>query len=605
VDDQTDTTRHWKYISSYHGPWLQLPTEVLAIVANINFNAPAPRPIDPAIVFDVLKVRTLVDEATSAAVKAASYETSAFDNMIGHSGIPRLSKERKLRMREQAAQKLGQAYRTDEIACSVASMQGSSTLEDIGSAVLQRNPDSIEARYVNFFHEKIPSRHVAETTSVQPLLDILESGEMRHINGRPEVLRTCATVRVFLEDLEGAVRDLTEALAEAKHRSQLLHADLNGNSTGKEIEKRVVKQLPDTPVPEGERPSGLEGQLLFNRACIYLNMACKLIPSCISPTSTPAATPNGNGAVTEDVPSPSTNGDQEPTDADKLQAERRRQVKTYAKRAIRDFTAFLDSLHYSPDFPISAARDFNRCVEAATLRKKTPPYADLSNTPHTVYPLSQLFAAVPPSDLPEFPPPEDTTNKGTETCEFATFHPLLEEALHQLLMSHCLAQTSTKEIQRHASMAARLTRLNDAYPMFQLNHSSARVDWAEILRLCPSLLPDPSSTWDTLCEPPRWRSTAQRMAEVAMAGTRPNLKLAAQVRRLKYNDAQAERASAASALVSEEDDALTGWGDVMGRDLTPVTERAGLVGRWVGEVPTVTGVVRRRKKAKKGCSGEV
>lgn len=212
-----------------------------------------------------------MDEATTAAVKAASFETSALDAMAGggHSGNPRLSRERKLRTREQAAQKLAQAYRVDEIACSVASMQGTSTLEDIGAVVLQRNPDSVDALYVDFFHEKIPSRQVAETTTVEPLLRILENGpsssssggsnsasgggagnNTRHVDVRPEVLRTCATVRVFLDDLDGAARDLTEALADTRHRKQLLHT---GEQQQQEIDKISAKKTPDAPVPESER----------------------------------------------------------------------------------------------------------------------------------------------------------------------------------------------------------------------------------------------------------------------------------------------------------------------------------------------------------------
>lgn len=602
------------------------------------------------MVYDVLKVRTLVDEATTAAVRAASFEGSALDAVGGgHSGSnSRLSKERKLRMREQAAQKLALAYRTDEIACSVASMQGTSTLEDIGGAVLQRNPGSGDAKYVDFFHEKIPSRHVAETTTVEPLLRILDGGSTgsgsgsggRHFDGRAEVLRTCATVRVFLDDLEGAARDLTEALAETKHRSQLLHAEGKADagsdsSRGQEVEKRTARRMPDAPLPESERPSGLEGQLLFNRACVYLSMACKSVPGCFPTDSKPTANgtttyaTNTTSADTSTPPTPETTNADTETDTDTHQTEKRRLVKTYAKRAIRDLSAFLDGLHYSPNLPLQAARDFNLCVEAATLRKKTPRYteSDSSSTSYTVYTISQLFAAVPPSDLPPFPPAEAATaaSTSTETCEFVTFHPLLEEALHQLLMAHCLAQTSTRELQRHAHMAARLVRLADAYPIFQLNHCAARVDWVEIIRLCgsnnsnsntnSSIIPDDdNASWDSLCEPPRWRSAAQRMAEVAMAGTRPNVKLAAQIRRLKYEDAQAERASAANALLAADEDGGAaaaggggdeeggggkGWGDVMGRDLTPVTERAGLVARWVLEVPVVTGVVRR-KKPKKG-----
>ena len=60
-------------------------------------------------------------------------------------------------MREQAIQKLSKAYHLDEIACSVATMQSASPLEDVASLLLQRNPQDPDGKYVHFFHEKIPS----------------------------------------------------------------------------------------------------------------------------------------------------------------------------------------------------------------------------------------------------------------------------------------------------------------------------------------------------------------------------------------------------------------------------------------------------------------
>jgi len=153
-----------------------LPPEVLESLANNNYNLPRPRPIDPAVFFDLLKIRQLVDDATNLAVRAASGVTSSSLNNsmnagngllgnggaalglgIGSGGNAKLSRERKHRMREQATQKLSKAYHLDEIACSVATMQSASTLEDVAQLVLQRNPLDADAKYVHFFHEKIPS----------------------------------------------------------------------------------------------------------------------------------------------------------------------------------------------------------------------------------------------------------------------------------------------------------------------------------------------------------------------------------------------------------------------------------------------------------------
>ncbi len=82
------------------------------------------------------------------------------------------------RLRALAVQKLAAAYRTDEIASSVMVMQGGSIFEDIAERVLKigasfflsicnyltqrlgKDPSDADAKYVHFFHEKIPSRFV-------------------------------------------------------------------------------------------------------------------------------------------------------------------------------------------------------------------------------------------------------------------------------------------------------------------------------------------------------------------------------------------------------------------------------------------------------------
>src|SRR5690606_19043621 len=78
----------------------------------------------------------------------------------------RLSRERKYRMNLHACQKLSRAYRLDEIACSVATMQGASTVDAIGTTILARNKHEVDGKYVHFFHEKIPSRQLADHTSI-------------------------------------------------------------------------------------------------------------------------------------------------------------------------------------------------------------------------------------------------------------------------------------------------------------------------------------------------------------------------------------------------------------------------------------------------------
>ena len=264
--------RHWRYISSFHGPWLQLPHEILETLVNINYNTPRPRPIDPAVFYDLVKIRRLVDDATDLAVRAASgvvsfnslhnsHPAAALGLGYGGGNQPKLSAERKHKLREQATQKLAKAYQLDEIACSVATMQSASALEEVAALVLKRDPNNLDAKYVHFFHEKIPSRQLAESTSLHALDEVISRQQS---DGEP--LRTRATVRVFKEDYDGAARDLTEALQ--VYRAHKAHK-MAETSRELQVFGHGSRRL-DVKLDEDQQPSSLEIQLLFARAGVYL-----------------------------------------------------------------------------------------------------------------------------------------------------------------------------------------------------------------------------------------------------------------------------------------------------------------------------------------------
>ncbi|KAM0250353.1 hypothetical protein ACHAQJ_008660 [Trichoderma viride] len=517
--------KHWRYISSYHGPWLQMPYELLETIANINYNTPLPRPIDAASFFDLVKVRRLVDEATNLAVRAASDIASptltnvnggfpSISSMVSNGGAPghggRLSRERKFRMREQASQKLGRAYRLDEIACSVATMQGASPLEDVGSLVLQRSPKDPDAKYVHFFHEKIPSRKMAESTSLQPLTEIIADRP-----GEPEVLRTRATVKIFKEDLEGAIYDLSHALSISQYNRTTHNS--NREDTQVADSQRTRRRPHDVILSEKDQPSSLETQLYFQRASVYLTLASD--NTWESMPAPPSSQTNGRLAIKgpEDGEAGAEASGKSSPDPDKeisrKQVEARKLVKTYAKRAIKDYLAFISNLHYSPNLPTKIAKEFNDRVSmvAHGMRSSRAIDTGSSTASHTVYSVSDLFRSVPPTDIPPYPS-QDMVKQGAQrspspppsaeptTCEWVTYHPLLSDALHSLLLAHCLAQTSTKELQRHAYMVARLVRIGDGYPLFQANRSSARADWTELIHCAQNWL-QLSSSWDSLCTP--------------------------------------------------------------------------------------------------------
>ncbi|TEA21327.1 hypothetical protein C8034_v007777 [Colletotrichum sidae] len=507
--------KHWRYISSFHGPWLQMPIEILETLANINYNTPPPRPIDPAVFFDLLKIRRLVDEATNLAVRAASDVASpTMSNLNGRYGGSwaslgitggahgtKLSKERKFRMREQASQKLARAYRLDEIACSVATMQGASSLDEIGSLVLHRNRDDPDAKYVHFFHEKIPSRQLAECTSLQPLTDIVDARPTES-----EALRTRATVRIFKEDCEGAARDLTLALQ--RHR---FHQPLHRPPSSQDLQLASGSRRGNVILTEEQHPSSLEAQLLFQRAGVYLTIACQLVvdalPNASANGTTRANGASGNGSSEDQTPLGQAG---EPTPAEKEAArarmEARQKVKLNAKRALKDYMAYFSQFQYTPDLPWQVAKDFTEKVNMAAHYVRHPRVPDSGvMAAHKTYQVSDLFAAVPPADIPPYPSQEIVRQSGPPPVqpsnhEAVTYHPLMTDALHSLLLCHCLVQTSTKELLRHAHMVARLARLADGYPIFQSSRSPARADWLEVLRRADNWI-QMSSSWEQLCAP--------------------------------------------------------------------------------------------------------
>ncbi|TVY92585.1 hypothetical protein LAWI1_G001035 [Lachnellula willkommii] len=581
--------KHWRYISSFHGPWLQLPPEVLESLANNNYNLPRPRPIDPAVFFDLLKIRQLVDEATNLAVRAASGVTSsaltnslnAGNGLLGNGGAAlglgigggggnaKLSRERKHRMREQATQKLSKAYHLDEIACSVATMQSASTLEDVAQLVLQRNPNDADAKYVHFFHEKIPSRQLAECTSLEPLDEVIAE---RPSEG--EILRTRAVTKIFKDDFFGAAQDLTAALQVCRYYQSQHKAGRQQLQLASEVaaeNQRNSRWKEEVKLDEEDHPSSLETQLLFHRAGVYLTIACQHVNEALPPKPTNGV--NGRkaaeGKENGNVNSTETPVEKEPPElspaekeAQRRRLEARKVVKTNAKRALRDYVAYLSHFDYTPGLPAEIAEEFVRKVNQAANGFKIPrpqngannksldleSNASLSNgqlsdalVPHKgpsrnrpqpsngsrtelpslpppiVHQISSLFSATPPADLPPYPESatilttkqqmQASQNEAakailaqTDCHEALTYHPLLTDALHSLLLCHCLVQTSARELQRHAHMVARLARVCDGYPIFQAARSPSRADWIEVVRRSDNWI-QLTQSWESLCAP--------------------------------------------------------------------------------------------------------
>jgi hypothetical protein len=518
-----------------------------------------------------------VDDATNLAVRAASGVTSSSLNNAANSGNgllgngalgigigggggnAKLSRERKHRMREQATQKLSKAYHLDEIACSVATMQSASTLEEVAHLVLQRSPNDSDAKYVHFFHEKIPSRQLAECTSLQPLDEIIAD---RPAEG--EVLRTRGVTKIFKEDYNGAARDLTEALAVSRYYQSLHKADQQQSQVASPVaeNQKTNRWKDDFRLDEADQPSSLEAQLLFQRAGVYLTIACQHVDAALPPKN---ANPM-NDTTTDnllDFSAPADGEMEDPAEKEvhKKRLEARKIVKTHAKRALRDYVAFLAHLDYTPGLPAEITEEFVRKVNQAAHGYKIPrpqqsriPDLETNNSlsngqlsdalvtrngitnrhtpnngqtrradfpslpPPIVHQISALFSSTPPTDLPLYlttstamairnqagaSEPSEAAKAllaQTDCHEALTYHPLLTDALYSLLLCHCLVQTSARELQRHAHMVARLARICDGYPIFQAARSPSRADWIEVLRRCDNWI-QLQQSWETLCAP--------------------------------------------------------------------------------------------------------
>jgi molybdenum cofactor sulfurtransferase len=592
-----------------------MPLDFLEVVANVCYQFPKPRFIDPAIAYDAVKIRRLVEEATILAVRAASniamprlanvsedLQSSMLELAVrpGNGHNTKLSAERKFRMREQAIQKLARAYRLNEIACSVATAKHSASLEGLDELVLQRIPDDPDANYVHLFHEKIPTRRVAENTSLDSLDKIISVKP-----GEPENWRTRAVVKMMKGDYEGAAHDLTSALTTCQiyapgHQSPFLIP----NAPEEQPRSRVK-------LPESEQPSSLRGQLLFLRGWAYLCAASHQVRVALSMA--------GGDDLGQPTPT-STDPSLPQTNSDNLDAHKR--VKALAKRSLTDIMALLAGLDYSPDLAMTTVREFSERTERIEYGFKRTRHTErtIASKPCKVYTVAELFAATPPSNLPPYPAPKDDTDPEDleKTVEAVTAHPMLPEALHQLLLCHCLLQTSVKELQRHAYMVARLIRIIDGYPIFSPAASPARADWRQLTARLSQWV-ELSEHWDLLCFPeplmscPTARAAFER--DRARLASRPKFEPGPQdlamVKELEGKmGANAIRFGSVPIQglykvvhVDEPRDPATEPGKVYRKepandnDHKEFSERAYAIGEWILNAPMVKGTRRKKKKS--------
>lgn len=205
------------------------------------------------------------------------------------------------RLRALAVQKLAQAYRMDEVASSVMVMQGGTVFDDLAQRVLKVDPSDVDAKYIHFFHEKIPSRQLAECTTTH-ILDELIAMQPQRL----EYYRTRGIVHCFRDEFPQAIKDFTYALKEARavRKAKLTHRN-NGSSTdgktkpnnkkkgssqstGSDTEKvdhsgwsSLTDSLSPHPSTLPDAPEPIEPQLLFLRGSAHLQHAVFLIEEAI------------------------------------------------------------------------------------------------------------------------------------------------------------------------------------------------------------------------------------------------------------------------------------------------------------------------------------
>ncbi|KAL8973241.1 MAG: hypothetical protein Q9183_000094 [Haloplaca sp. 2 TL-2023] len=651
----TRKPRHWRYISAFHGPWLQLPPEILESLAYGNYTSLRPHPIDPAVFADLIEIRRLVEEATELAVRATNGTTAASLRSVSHAGNGygggagggaaafglgfgasshlKLSRERKHRMRELATQKLSRAYHLDEIAASVATMQSTSSLEEVAKLVLQRNPDNSDAKYVHFFHEKIPSRMLDESTSLEPLNDLIHRRPTDNV-----LLRTRAVTKIFKHDLRGAAEDLTESLAVARYiasqhrKSQSLESSNSLAPTENSL--RYPRDGPPGSTRLGEeQPDSLEPQLLFQRGGVYLTLACESISSSLQG---------------EELQSPSckaTELSHLPYSSERLRPhEVQKSVKMYARRAMRDYVNFLAFFEYTSGLSTEGlhANVSNKTGEHSLEPAALPQASEISGAsrgdtsdeprssdavipyklkagdvscpngypkrhshplPPKPIPISMLFSSTPPADLSPYPVtfqelvksgPSQSAAHSNEHLDYevfsqrsreaVTYHPLLTESLHALLLCHALAQTSPKELLRHAHMVARLTN-----NWIGLEHS-----------------------WESLCAPAQPLGSSAKQGQQSQQQAREGRWHEAVMESLADERVQDEETFQAAVTAREKrakdlekagkaNTGLKTWARRDSSDYALGSERAEAIARWVLEAPTsIPGSGRAKRGRKKG-----
>ncbi|TEB32361.1 hypothetical protein FA13DRAFT_1687117 [Coprinellus micaceus] len=583
--------KHWRYISSYHGPWLQLPLELLESLLMLNSDPttlssetrmaqllppligstvhthtsnssssssgngkqrehltlnphdrdftppespsthitipalppasfptpkpgkPSPPPIDPGVFRSVTSIRSYIDEAAELSVRASSGLSAAELGSMRNGaslnspwaaaqslglnplGMPNgggrnvaMSAMRIHRLRALAVQKLAAAYKADEIASSVMVMQGGSVFDDVAERVLKVDPNDSDAKYVHFFHEKIPSRQLAESTTTKVLDELIAKHPQRL-----EYYRTRGVVHCFREEFSAATKDFTYALKEARavRRAKMMHHPGNTKAESRPSKSKRRKgsgksnangQAPPSgtsamdddyasgsdgcnvlhPSVLPEAPEPIEPQCLFLRGAAYLQQAVHLIEGAVLGLEGVRKAPTIDGAELRlcyiengkyggvEIGNPegplgsSSGAKARAYNAVLGEKSFRDHITTLLKKSLRDHEKFLS--HFDS-------------LESPT----ATPSGDIASQVDYAYTLADTKRGSP--DIPPV---------------FTTYHPLLVESSYSALICHLMLADFASLLPQFVRTAIVVDGL-EGYPVFLPPRSMGQAEFLEIL----------------------------------------------------------------------------------------------------------------------------
>lgn len=491
-----------------------------------------PPPIDPAAFRGAIQIRKLVEEACDLTVRAASGMSAAALGAFG-SGTgppdqalnggrggrePTMSPVRQHRLRALAVGKLAEAYRIDEIACSVAVMQSSTGLDDVASRVLKHDPDNIDAQYVHFFHEKIPSRTLASSTDMTVLDDLV----LRHPT-RLEFWRTRGAVHGFKRDYNEAIFNFTQALLEAKaaRKAKQHHAEVrtarssrkkgrggrNDKAQGERDDSSASHsasgpssaQTRDSTASIGkEAGDDLERQLLFHRGMAHFHSACDSVEGAVLKVEGVARPAGGLsneggeltlrnlGVVLDDEVLGlygSANTSKKAQYHHELgSAAVKDKVTLHLRRSVRDMERFL-SFFAVWDAPSSHGYEENQSY----LRR--PPDRPLVFRGRRLVHHRSLSDRTRLSDVRRRRDVTLSSNSPRPSALLTSYHPLLIEAHFSILLNLLLLGDFAALIVAHAR-TVRIMDYLEGYPVFLPARSLNQSEYAEVLeRLAATWLP--------------------------------------------------------------------------------------------------------------------